>query len=186
MTLLWIGQAHTACPAPITTAELTASLAAAEAAYASLDLEGFRASVATASQQLACLEESLGRVEAATVHRVHALEHYVSQDPDAALAALRSALSAWSGAAPSSSIAPQGNPLHDLIVQAREAGGGEDTPMPPAAPLSLWVDGAVSEQRPTDRPYVLQAIEVDGAVAWSGYQAATEPPPDWVSLGLIP
>ncbi len=185
MMLLWTAQASADC-VEVSSAAMAADLAAAEAAYASLDLEGFRHAFAAAAEQLVCLEESIGRVEAATVHRVHALDHYLSQDPEAALAALRSALAAWSGAAPSSSIAPEGNPLHSLIVQARESGAGEEIAMPAADPLSLWVDGEASTRRPTARPYILQAIETDGVVVWSGYLTPEAALPDWVALGLIP
>ena len=51
-----------------------------------------------------------------------------------------------------------------VLVDEDLSGAGEEIAMPSADPLSLWVDGEASARRPTDRPYILQAIETDGVV----------------------
>ncbi len=177
--------AHADCTQATTAADLSQQLTAAEAAYTSLDLPGFESSFTQALLTLPCLREPLSRIDAAALHRLQAMEHYVHQDTDAAEAALRSVIAIHPGALPSSTIAPPGNPLHDLILQAQEAGPGPEENLPPPAEGSLLVDGSPASRYPTARPWVLQILQDDGSVTTTSYLTVGQALPQW-SVAAVP
>ncbi len=172
------------CDGPTRTHELANALTSAETAYLDMDEEGFIAIRAQAEHTLECLGEPLTPFDAAAFHRLVAMEAFLAADDGATVAAFRSSLAAQPRYLLPSSLAPPGNPLAELYVEASEPYEAKRVALPPPTDMLLFIDGARGTARPTARPVIVQILGPDGGVMWTGFLAPHDPNPSWFALGL--
>lgn len=168
------------CSAPITVLQLEARLEAAQAAYVRMDVDAFADKLDVARAALPCLVEPLGPRDAARYHQIEALAAFVRQDDLRAFSALRSLFVADPSYALPAEITPPGNPLTSLVDAARAGGGGAGAPVAVPEGYVLRIDGAQSDARPNDRPFIVQMI-VSGRPLYSGYLQGGDPLPEGVA-----
>lgn len=166
-----------ACPAD--TDAFSASVDAASAAFAAMDVEGFSSRQARADADLACLEEPLTRSDVAAYHRMSGMSAFLQRDREGAVAAFRAALAVQPAFELPASIAPEGHPLRALYEQAAVATDADPVAVLVPRGATLLVDGQRSTTRPVDRPALLQLLGPDGAVLWSGRVDAGAVLPAW-------
>lgn len=159
--------AHAApCDAPVTPTELAAQADEATLAWATLDEDGFVEAVDAIDGSLPCLDAALSTEQAAAVHRVRGLRHFLDSEPDRASAAFRAAAEADPGYAVSDRVAPQGGKLWRLITDAGSVDGEVGRPLTTEDGTEAWVDGLQGGRRASDRPAIVQLGRVD-QVSWS-------------------
>lgn len=170
--------AEDACEAPVTAREVMQTVASAHAAYADLDLDGFKAAHLTLSGQLPCLVDSLSEGQTAGVHGVEALASFVDNNPAATVASFRSVLAAAPSYRLPEDLARSGHPLRTMFDTATGALPSPTAPMPQHPSREGWVhvDGTSATTWPVDRPYLVQAFDDAGRVTESGLYAAGAPP----------
>ena len=174
--ILWLAPAIAACADDTTTHDLLAAAGAADASFASMDLDGFNAHYADAMELLPCLDEVVSPPDAAAVHRMMALHAYVDGDLDGVVLAYHSASVLQPGFSLPTSVAPAGHPLRTAWDQASE--------LPPSPVeqliypgLTLVVDGQAGAGVPTQRPAVVQVQQSSGEVLWTAWSAPGAPLP---------
>jgi hypothetical protein len=158
--------------------ELGQAVAAADAAFADMDEEAFRARRAEAARLVGCLGEGLTPGQAAAWHRLEALGAFLDRDPAAAVAAFKAVLAAAPGYALPESLAPDGHPLRTYL---QIAAGTPKTPGLPLAPVKEgWqqLDGEARAEVPADRPFIYQRFDPSGAVATSFAVRPGQLPPE--------
>jgi hypothetical protein len=184
LLLLAVASAGAACDAPTTSADLGASLAVADQAFAAMDLDAFQAAVSTSDATLACLREVLTPFDVAAWARVQALHAYVATETDQTVQWFSTSLAIQPMFALPTSIAPDGNPLQALYVEARDRTPAEASAVTPPPGGVLYIDGARATTRPGGRPSLMQAVAADGTLRWSASVGASDPLPDWTTLGF--
>jgi len=165
--------------------EVAEALAVAETAFADMDLEGFQRARTKAGHALHTLDEPLSPVQAATYHRVAGLQAYLFRNPDRSRSALRAAWILDPTTSLSTQVAPPGNPLHSLWVEATQGGDNGMRAMSPPTDAILYIDGTPSVERPRARPTVLQVASADGTVAGSWYLEGDQDDPPWPELRTV-
>lgn len=156
-----------ACVRPVGLDEWRASAADVEAAWARLDLEGFRTATDASAAVLPCLGEPITPADAARAHRIQGLRaNLLDQEDRAARAflAARRVDPAWRFP----DWLPEQHPLR-LLYGRMPLEGLVQTPLPRPRSGSLLIDGTPSRDRPKDIPAVVQWLNSDGSVGWSGY-----------------
>ncbi len=171
--------ASATCLEPATSADLVASVTAAETAFAAMDPTAFRRARKTAEDQLECLGETLTPIDAGSYHRVLAMDAFMAKDQQEAIASFRAVRAALPAYVLPSTIAIEGSPLRQLFDQAGELPPGEPQALDTPPGLALMVDGARALALPAERPYILQVLNASGGVAWTGHLGEGEPPPAW-------
>lgn len=163
-----------ACAA--STADLQAILEQAQAQYAGLDVDGFKASTDEANALLPCLTDPLPRSLAATYHRFRGLRGFVDGDPVASTGSFAAARSIEPGYRFPESLIPAGNPV---LVEYLAVDVEKGTYAPVAEPAvgRLTFDGRTLTQRPTGWPTVLQVYADDGGVSQTAWIGPGEPLP---------
>ena len=168
-----------ACEDPVTSADWSATLERGVAAYARLDESAFRAAFSEAVTQIPCLADETPPATIAAWHRLNALRWYLDAEDPAAALSLRAMLKAQAGETLSDDLAPPGNPLYVLLIQAQRTGPGLQQRMPPAPTGTLLVDGRVTASRHLELPELVQLITRDGDALYSTALAPGELEPDW-------
>lgn len=182
MIFLFVSAALAApCASPSTTTDLAEALTAADTAFVSMDLPGFERARDRAEQHLLCLAEPLFPADAAAFHRLQALASFVGEDAAGAEAAFRASTAVQPGFVLPQRLAPDGHPLREAYEAARALPASELSPLVQPDGRVLYVDGSRADQRPSERPYVLQALEGSGAVAHTAWLPPTAPVPDWAT-----
>lgn len=173
------------CPTPQSPAAVMADAGEATLAWAALDEDGFRASVAKVDVNLPCLSGPLDPDQAATVHRLHGLRAFIDGDVDAARLHLASAAAADPGYKVSDRVAPDGGALRRLIdeVQGEEHAEGGRLELLDGG--TVWVDGEVNGGRDESRPALVQVGERN-RTTWTAVLSPGEPfaPPVAAVAGL--
>lgn len=166
MLFLWIGGALAACPA--TSADLTSSLEAAEAAFGDMDTAGFLTATNRATAEANCLTESVPRSLIARLHRVEGLRAFVDKDADRAARAFASARAIEPAYTFPEALVPAEHPVRTQYTAVDPAAGGVTTAATPTSGY-LTFDGRNTISRPTERPSLAQLVADDGAVSQSRY-----------------
>jgi hypothetical protein len=184
-TLLLLSNALASdCERPSRTTELANALTAAEAAYLDMDEDGFIAIIAGAEVTLGCLAEAITPYDAAAYHRLVALDAFLAADDAATISAFRASLAAQPRFLLPSSLAPLGNPLSQLYLDASEPYSLNPIALPAPSGRVVLMDGARSTARPTTRPVIVQLVGPDGGIDWSGYLRLDDSNPSWPALGF--
>lgn len=155
----------------------------AETAFASLDVEGFRAALSTAATALPCVDGVLSPSEAAAIHRLEGVRLYTLGAQDSALRSLQQArILAPLGQIEGEAIAP-GTPLARLWDQAERSTAPPWIPIDAPEGLRVRVDGIPTRARPATVPSVVQLTSPTGRVLWTSYvpAMATLPPLDFLA-----
>lgn len=178
MLLLQLSVASFAtCPTPSATADLIASLDAAKAAFADLDVPSFRAAVARMEVQLPCTSDEVTRELSAEIHRMQGLLAFANQSPDRA----QSAFAAARGIEPEyrfpETLVPAGNPL--LSDYSALAPVSTQTAVPAPGSGVLLFDGQLGGARPDHLPVLFQHINGEGTVAITSYLWPNDPLPGY-------
>lgn len=161
-----------ACTRPVSLDEWRASATDVEAAWARLDLEGFRTATDASAAVLPCLGEPITPEDSARAHRIQGLRANLLEDEDRAARAFLAARRvdpAWRFP----DWLPDQHPLR-LLYGRMPLEGLVQTPLPKPRSGRLLVDGAPSRDRPEDIPAVVQWLNSDGSVGWSGYMQHDE------------
>ncbi|MDP6931569.1 MAG: hypothetical protein QGG40_01575 [Myxococcota bacterium] len=180
VSISWAG-----CEEPTNVSTFNAVVSGAQSAFSAMDLEAFTAARKQANRALNCLDEPMDAVAAARYHRLMALDAYLAKDTDSVVSAFQSALIAQPAYSLPSSLAPEGNPLQQLYVQAGEAqpSGGQELAVP--AGMILHVDGHPGTERPLGRPTILQLMTNEGAVVSTRWLDTESPDPDWAVMSAL-
>ncbi|MBW2254686.1 MAG: hypothetical protein JRI25_08835 [Deltaproteobacteria bacterium] len=184
MTLLlaWMAAALAGpCAQPSTSSMLAQTLAKADSAFVEMDLTRFEETHFTASRQLECLEELVNPADAAAYHRLEALAAFVAEDDHATRASFRASLSIQPLFTLPERIAPPGNPLDALYGETAAMGPSPTALLTPPPDLVLYVDGARSDIRATEQPFILQGAALSGQIGHTGYVPEGNPIPAWAS-----
>ena len=154
--------AEPVCAESRSTVSLDATVRRAEDAFRALDVEAFSAAATEAREVLPCLSERLTPRMAARVHRLRGVEAFVAGDAPGAEVAFASARAADPSL--SMDLVPDGHSLQ--LLWGGTPVSSATRPLDPPESGQLFVDGAASEARPTDRPIVAQWV-ADDAVRFS-------------------
>jgi hypothetical protein len=148
--------------------DLLAATNTATAAFSGMDEHAFLAARVEARKALVCLNEPLAAAEVAAYHRMEALAAFFEDRRGAAMLSFGAALSVQPEYELPASIAPVGTPLHEWYQEAREQGHLAKQELQVPERCSLLVNGALGTQYTEDFPAIVQVIEWNGAVRWSG------------------
>lgn len=151
-----------------------------------MDLEAFRAAREQADAALPCLVEILTPPDAAAWHRLAGLDAYLAQDTHRTLSAFRAAVSIQPAFNLPSTIAPEGNPLANVYGMARNQPAGAAAALAAPAGTLVYVDGARTTARATERQTLVQLAAASGEVLWSGVLLPEAPAPNWSAFGPSP
>lgn len=167
MLLLALQLAAHACEAPTGLPDLAGALDAAEEALSVLDIAAFQARVAEAEEALRCLDEPVGRHDAARLHRATGLRAFGARD-DLAPAAFAAARSLEPAYMFPRSLVPRGSPVIEAYLSLPL--DALDRSLLPV-PRDGWIhlDGLPSLERPAALPTVYQRFGSDGAVRQTAY-----------------
>lgn len=147
--------------------DVLATLDAAEAAYARVDVEAFEAAVVQARAEVSCLQEAVTPAVAAQLHRLEGLSAFVEDARDRAVTAFAAARSLEPDYSFPSTVVPPGNPVIDQYL-ARPATSATER-LPPPADGKLRLDGRPGEDRPLELPVLLQVIDPEGRPGVTAY-----------------
>lgn len=176
MILFFVSIANAAdCAAPTTTAELTASLAAAETAFEKRDKPGVIAADDKAREALPCLNDAVTPGVAARYHRVDGLRSFLLQDEGGAIRSFAAARSIEPAFVLPSTLLPTAHPARVLYDMAPVT-VASFAPLPEVSG-TLRLDGRDLTARPTDRPVIYQLFDETGAVVTTFCLQATDPLP---------
>ena len=163
--------AHATCALPTTARDIATAVNDVDQAFVAMDINRFNETEARATSGIECLEEALPPYDAAGVHRSAALRAFIVRDTEAARTSYATALAAQPNFNLPLAIAPEGNSLHQLYTEARELAEEKPDRIALEVPRGtvLLVDGRRVQMRPLNRPAVIQLVDLQGAVLWSGY-----------------
>lgn len=180
--LLWLTTAGAVdCEQPTANTDLAAVLSATEVSWIRMDLDAFEVSYDNAQVVLSCLEEPVTPTLAASFHRLQALGAFVHEDFAGVIASYRSSLALEPEHVLSLEVAPIGHPLRDQYELAALATTSPLEALAPHKGVTLWMDGAKSSSRPTERPIILQAAGPLGAIEQTTWLPARAPVPTWAT-----
>ena len=154
------------CPADL--AELEHRVELALDAYAIMDTDAFFAAHRQAREAVSCLDVLLEPEEIADFHGVTGLSAFLTEDDAGTEAAFFAAVAADPGWRLPDRVAPDGSVLVEVQDQAASRGAGPRLPLVNHDGYVFMIDGEPSLERPADRPCVLQLVNDDWDVLWSG------------------
>lgn len=171
--------AEPVCPVATTAADFATAAQAGEAAFAAIDMEALAASKDKAAAALACLGEPVAVKQAASFHRLLAMDGFAHHDFTAALAEFHAARRLEPGYAIPADVAPAGHPLVSLYEAALQAGEGDLEPVQASSGGWILVDGVRGAARPNKISVILQRFDAVGKIEASTFLRAGEPLPTW-------
>ena len=178
MFLALVLDVHAVCGELVAASDLEARLESAEQSFASLDVDGFVASMDQAELSLPCLAVPMTPELAAHVHRDFGLRAYVDRDPEAAAAAFASARLLEPDFSFSTELLPPDHDIRDVYASRSLVGDArEDVPEPAAGRILL--DGKAGAQRPVERPVVFQVVDDANTPSRTAYLNPGDPLPDY-------
>lgn len=163
------------CIARTSTADLSASLTAAETAFEKRDKPGVIAADDRARESLPCLRDAVTPAVAARYHRVDGLRSFLLQDEGAAIRSFAAARSIEPAYVLPASLLPTAHPAR-VIYDMAPVAVASFAPLPEVAGV-LRLDGRDLTARPTDRPVIFQLFDEAGAVVTTFCLQATDPLP---------
>ncbi|MCB9777090.1 MAG: hypothetical protein H6742_00835 [Alphaproteobacteria bacterium] len=184
---LWVGlalsgTARAACEQPVSAGQVAQELSVADAAFADLDEQTFRQSVAHVRAMLPCLSEPLNSSQAGSYHKIEAFSAFLDRDHAAAVQSFRSMLAASPGFKLSDLIAPDGHPLRTDFEIAQGLPPVPGRPLPAPVEGRVQIDGRTTDEAPTTLPFVLQRVGDDGAVYSTDLVEVGASLPAWESV----
>jgi hypothetical protein len=168
------------CPSPRpTAAALFERLAAAQTAYAGLDVPKFRAAMAELDLGVPCVTDEIPKHLAAELHRFEGLREFLDRNTARSSAAFAAARTIEPTYRFPESLVPAGNPaLQDYVSIDPDKGRAVDLPLPLDG--RLMIDGMAGVRRSTDFPTLVQLFDGDGRVTATAYLWPGDPVPSYV------
>ena len=174
--LLVAAQAGAACEGRVPTSEIYANIEAANAAFADLDIEGFRARVAEVAGDLPCVRDPVDGHLSAEVHRLLGLRAAAEDDRIRAKEAFAAARSIEPDYRFPEHVIPPGSPVLEVYT-ALPLDSRRTTAVPTPAEGRLHFDGRPTVARPSGWPTLLQIYDAQGAVKQTEYLLPSDPMP---------
>lgn len=182
-TLLSAATARAACPAAIPTTTFANDLALAQASYTELDVEGFRAAMARAHEDLPCLDEEIPPHLAAEMHRFEGLLAFLDRRSDRSTTAFAAARSIEPHYHFLDSFVPPGNPvLGDY--SALNPDDGQTIVLAEPAEGRVVLDGRSSLARSGSFPTIFQLVSDSGEVQTTHYLWPEDPVPPYLERSV--
>lgn len=182
LTLISIAQAS--CARPIPLADLSQLVSTFERAFAERNKTRLETAYGSYTASLPCIRETLVRTDVARFHRVEGLVAFLGDDRAAALAAFKAARLAE----PSYTLPPG---LVDASHPLRKLYDGIPIDSPPsntqlAEPAEGWIrlDGELTRDVPTGRPYVFQRFDPQGNVLDTAWVPTGGTPPSYQARAI--
>ncbi len=180
----WMASASECPEEPL--GSLQEGAAAIEQTFIDLDEAGFDSAHAAVQRALPCVRAPLALRDVMGIHRSAAIAAFVEGDMVGARkswGAVRALNPSWT---PPDALAPPGHLLRELFDKAAP---NDETVTLELAPEGGWVvDGRAGDAVPRDRAFVLQALDGDGQVVYTGYgrSVAEVPALDFARPGPSP
>ncbi|NOY26685.1 MAG: hypothetical protein GXP62_12495, partial [Oligoflexia bacterium] len=171
------GTAHAGCPS--TGATLLTIAAQATQDFQARDAEAVASSVAQIRRDLLCASTVLDPAQVAAVHRAYALQSFLTGKSDQTRIAYFAARTADPDYQLPADLVPAGHALRKAFDEAGNAPAPSLQPLAQRANQRMWVDGRQAQQRPTDRPVLLQADLTSGVIVGSVYLLPGDDLPGW-------
>ena len=163
-----------------TSSQVADAVRRADDRYLAMDLDGFTGARDEAREAVDCLVIVITPADAAAFHRMEALDAFLAQDDARTIEGFRAVLALQPRHQLPDALAPKGNPLHDLFVEAAKLPPSSTEPVELSGRDQLYIDGVLIAARPTDRPTIAQITDDEGTVKVSTYLLPGEelgPPP---------
>jgi hypothetical protein len=165
-SLLWSVLAYADCPTdPLGTS--LSQAASMEAAFIAIDDTAFDAAYAKLKTAVPCIAEPLGASDAVTLHRAMALGSFVDGDDAASRRSLTAVRVLQPGWTPPVSLMAPGTPIRDIWDGTKPDDPRAPIPAPP--PGGFRIDGSAATDVPTQRAYIVQAVDANGKVDLTRY-----------------
>lgn len=188
MVVEWLALAAWADPGgcdpavPPTVEGLATELAAAEQAFADLDIEGFLAISDRVRVEVPCLAEVVPPPVVASLHRVEGLRRFGERDVDD-VRSFAAARAADPEHVLPAEMAPPGSQLL-ADYGAMDIDAGELVRLAEPIDAALWIDGVSALERSSARPALVQLVATDGTVRWTTYAAHDADLPTYEAIPL--
>jgi len=178
--VLHVGAEAQTCPNRTTLADLEATMASTEAAFADLDVALFSSAMEDLSVKLPCVRDAIPATVAARYHRVVGIRLFTDGQELEAFQALQAARILDMSYHFPAGMFPPG---HALVVQYNALDSRERTKGRELAPrdLRLFFDGAETRRRPAGRATLLQFATTDGVIRSTQFLQTTAPMPVYES-----
>lgn len=171
------------CAGPVSAAEIDKLVAQVDVAFVASDTDAIVPLAAQVRDSLPCVDSLLDGRQVGGVHRVLALEAFISRDKagsQAYLAALRSSDPSY--ALPE--FLPAAHPLRaDFAALVLEEAPTSPLPQPESG--RLWVNGKVAERRPDSWPAVVQWERPRGKLGLTELMMPGDEAPDYPTATAI-
>ncbi len=175
------------CGEGVTSERLARVLERAEL-HAGRNAHGFGMAAEALADQLPCLSEPQGPLQAARIHRVQGLAAFVGGDRQGCQQAFAASQRLEPDFSFSHGLFPEAHPIARLFVQAR--GLQLETSSVPRTGGQYWFDGLPGNARPANQPSLVQLQDSSGRLLASAYlwpgDALPTPTPPLVELAAQP
>ncbi len=150
----------------LSTEDMNARFDVAEAAYASLDVEGFHNTLDEVALSLSCLDQVVTPEFAARYHRMQGLRLYTNRET----ARAEQAFAAARRIEPETELLPELFPATHAIQVTYGAlpSIGPMEPLPEPVSARIYVDGVEGTLRPAEQPIIVQ-VQEDGVITGTRY-----------------
>lgn len=179
-----VGVARAECIEPASSVRLVLSLEDAEAAFSTLDLDGFQQAMDESAVLVPCLDVVVPRPTAARYHRLQGLRAWLVRDDDRASRAFLSARRVEPAYRFGTDLVPEGHPTRTAYMSLPM----DDAILEDLAPTpsgAFLVDGRREDRKPSNLPTMVQLIDDAGKVRWTRYTWPGDPlppfPPDMMA-----
>ncbi len=152
-------------------------------AYAVMDTDAFFAAQRDARTVVGDLTTLLEPEDVASFHGVSGLAAFLTEDDEGTEAAFSAAIAADPSWRLPDRVAPGNSVLVEIQDQAAARPAGPRSPLVNHDGFVIMIDGEPSLERPSDRPCVLQLVNDDWDVLWSG---ALDPADDLPPAAIDP
>ncbi|MEZ4240276.1 MAG: hypothetical protein R3F59_29795 [Myxococcota bacterium] len=159
--------------------EISLLVGQSEVAFTEMDADGFQNASSALAASLACQQEPVTPVQAASYHRVRALAAFFDADALGTVLSFQAVLATMPGYQLPLQIAPEGHPLRQRFEEAKQFAPGDVFELVPPAHGWLTVDGTRTRNAPAARPFVFQRLDDDGSVKQTAYVGTGSPVPSY-------
>jgi len=135
-----------------------------DTAFINMDEDGFKQAHEAAVWALPCVGEGLSSGQVAGFHKMEALGAFLGRQHGATVASFRALSATAPGYALSDDLAPESHPMRIHFAVASDMPKSPVKSLPRPNEGWIYVDGAPATEVPTDRPYVFQRFDEEGAV----------------------
>ncbi len=168
-TLCFSAPAGAASDCEATSSQLADAVRRADDRYLAMDLDGFTGARDEARQSIDCLVVVVTPSDAASFHRMEALDAFVAQDDERTIQGFRAVLALQPRHKLPQALAPQGDPLHGLFLEAAKQPPSATEPVDLSGRDLLFIDGVQVPSRPPHRPPIVQITDDEGGVRYSAF-----------------